>query len=185
MVRDPQSTPFPYEERAADVAAAQRAVEWAFRAVTRRNDREHPATVAWLAAVERLRAAIDAAYPPGFWADYDRLRDRNPAGLESAIDFLEADPWFFRSGYIKARLTRLINRLSLTAEQVDRLRSVVLNIVDRRDGQEFRAYCRLARHVDGADLRHHLRDRLAHADSGVRRRAGWVLDALGTAVLSE
>jgi hypothetical protein len=179
MVRDPQSTPFPYEERVASVAAAQRAVDRTFRAVTRRNDREHPATVAWLAAVDRLRAAIDAAYPPGFWRDYDRLRERNPAGLESAIEFLEADPWFFRSGYVKAKLIRLINRFSLTPEQADRLRSVVLNIVDRRGGQEFRAYCRLARHVDGADLRPRLQDRLVHADSGVRRRAGWVLAALG------
>jgi len=181
VVRDRESSPFPYEERAVKVAAAQRAVDRAFRAVTRRSDREHPATVAWLAAVDRLQEAIDAAYPPGFWADYDRLRERNPAGLESAIEFLEADPWFFRSGYIKGALIRMINRLSLTAEQAGRLRSVVLNIVDRRDGQEFRAYCRLARRVDGADLRQSLQDRLAHADSAVRRRAGWVLSALGLA----
>ncbi len=96
-----------------------------------------------------------------------------------AIEFLNADPWFFRSGYVKAKLIRMLTRLPLTTEQLDRLRSVVLNVVDRRGGQEFRAYCRLARRVDAPDLRANLQLRLSHSDKGVRRRAGWVLDALG------
>lgn len=180
MIDDaPQRDRFPYAERAAAVEAARRAVDVAFRAVTRRDDLNDPATAAWQAALVRFEAAVDAAYPPGFETIYERLRAGNTAALVDAIEFLEADPWFFRSGYIKAKLIRLIKRFPLTAVQADRLRMAVMRVVDGRDRREFRDYCRLARHLDAPELRAALERRLVDPDEGVRRRAGWALDALG------
>jgi hypothetical protein len=170
---------FPYAERAAAVEAARRAVDAAFRAVGRRHDLADPATAVWQAAIARSEAAVDAAYLPDFEAIYGRLCERNSAALEGAIEFLEADPWFFRSGYMKAKVVRLLKRLPLNPDQVDRLRAVVVSVVDGRDRCEFRDYCRLARCVDGPELQQLLERRLAHADEGVRRRAGWDLQALG------
>src|SRR6266481_3061824 len=43
-------------------------------------------------------AAVDAAYPPDFDTDLENLRNhRNLKALETAVSFLEADPYFFRS----------------------------------------------------------------------------------------
>jgi hypothetical protein len=60
---------FPYELRAAETQAAHRAVHTTFAQMRRREDPNDPATAAWLAAITRFRAAVAAAYPPGFWDD--------------------------------------------------------------------------------------------------------------------
>jgi len=170
---------FPYVERAMAVEAARREVARAARNVTQRNVAGDPATEACLDAVRRFHEALRLAYPPGFWDDVERLTAGDPAGLESAIRFLEADPMFFRSGYVKADLTRLAKRVPHDADQRRRLEAVILSIVDRRDGREFRHYCRLARRIAGGPLRGELEARLKAGDPAVRRRARWVLEAIG------
>ena len=57
------------------------------------------------------------------------------------MSFLEADPWFYRTGYIKSKLIRYIKRPMLTPEYIKRLQRVVLAVVDKRDDRDFRAYC--------------------------------------------
>ena len=170
---------FPYAARAAEVTAASDALRAAARALRDRRDASDPATIAWEAAAARVHHAIERAYPPGFREALDALRSGDPAGLETAIDVLEGDPLFFRSGYVKAELIRLISRQPLTETQMARLRDVVLGIVDRRDGREFRRYCRLARRLDDQGLRRDLDVRRRSDDADIRRRAAWVLDALG------
>jgi hypothetical protein len=171
---------FPYELRAAETQAAHRAVHTTFAQMRRREDPNDPATAAWLAAITRFRAAVAAAYPPGFWDDVALLAQGDTGGLESGIRFLEADPYFDRSGYMKADLLRLIKRLPLEPEQAHRLRAVVIDAVERRGGREFRAYCRLARRLDGLELREALAKRLNSGDEAIRRRSRWMLQVLGS-----
>ncbi len=124
-------------------------------------------------------AATDAAYPPGFWEDFENLRNRTDAkALETAIAFLEADPYFFRSGYAKEKLLRYVRGYQLNSEDVARLQQVILNIVDGHYCREFREYCRLARKVDSKDFRLQLESRAKSDDANIRKRAQWVLDAL-------
>ncbi len=68
----------------------------------------------------------------------------NRESIESLITYLEADPYYFRSGYLKSRLVRIIKKAPLTAKDEQRLRSVIWNKTAKRSGQEFREYCRLA-----------------------------------------
>lgn len=121
----------------------------------------------------------DAQYGWDFWRDIELLRGGDSTKLESAVAFLEADPWFHRSGYAKVKMARYIKQAMLTPGYVARLQNVVLAMVEQRNGQEFRAYCRLARKVDSPELREKLKRRFAHDDANVRRRARWVLEALG------
>ncbi len=171
---------FPYELRAREARDAHRAVHTTFAQLRRREDRNDPATVAWLTAIAHFREAVEAAYPPGFWDDVARLEKGDVEALETAIQFLEADPYFDRSGYVKADLLRLIKRLPLTSEQAERLRAVVIDAVERRGGREFRAYCRLARRLDGPELREALSRQATSGDADIRRRAGWMLHVLGS-----
>jgi hypothetical protein len=161
---------FDYQDRAARVQRAQKLLNEAAGL----GDRE----------VHRLAAqvfwdAVESAYPAGFLESYERLRQSDLRGLEDAVRFLQADPWFFRSGYIKADLLRFITRLDLPARYYPRLRSVLLAAVDYRDRREFRSYCRLARAIDGPELRNALMDRLDSEDRGIRRRSRWMLEAIG------
>jgi len=119
-----------------------------------------------------------ARYDWDFWQDMELLRGGDRTHLEAAVAFLEADPIFYGSGYAKEDIIPAINRLDLAPELVGRLQSVVLNMVDRRNGREFRAYCRLAHKVDAPALREQLTRRLTDGDPDARRRARWVLEAL-------
>lgn len=85
----------------------------------------------WDAALESFYRAEERVTPPDFWDDFQKLKARDALALESGIAFLEADPWFFRSGYIKEWLTTFIRRLPLSDAQEERLRRVVLHIVEK------------------------------------------------------
>jgi hypothetical protein len=167
---------FDYVER-AEIARKAQAIVHKASAISRGHPRDLDARMMHNLAVEVFRSAIARAYPPAFWEDYQRLKKGNPTSLATAVKFLEADPWFFRSGYIKAELIRHISRIEIPQDIEERLRLVVLATVDRRDRREFRQYCRLARKVDSPDLREGLSLRLQNDDPAVRRRARWVLDA--------
>ena len=69
------------------------------------------------------------------------------------------------------KLIRSIKPSMLTLNDRTRLQIVVLHVVDTRDGRAFRAYCRLARQVDGPTLRENLARRGTGAEANVRRQA--------------
>ena len=169
---------FDYRGRAAAVEAARLSVRDAFEAIADRRDPADPGRAPWREAVQRFNTAVERAYPPGFWEDVERLRSDDWSGLESAIGFLEADPFFFRSGYVKARLLKLVKRAPLTAAQARRLRQVVLAAIEGRDRREFRWFCRLAVRLDEPELRRQIEAWTLSDDPGLRRRAGWARDAL-------
>lgn len=171
------SGPFDYAVQARAVREAQQF----FHEIVREGKRYYadPEAHAIIEAARRLySAALEAAYPAGFWEDYQRLRAGGTAGLESVVRFLEADPYFFRSGCIKVMLIRAVKPSMLKPSDIARLQSVVLSLVDRRDDRDFRAFCCLAKKVDDAGFREQLRQRADESNFDVRRRARWVLDAL-------
>jgi uncharacterized protein (TIGR02996 family) len=168
----------------ADAAEADRISREILRLCTAHRDKPQLRPL-YEQARRLFHAASAAAWPPRFWEDLRRLRSGDAAALETAVAFLEADPWFFRSGYAKESLIRFLCRLELAQEHVARLRRVVLAAVDGRHRREFRSYCRLARKVDGPEVRSELVRRLGHDDARVRRHARWVFAALGGPVRLE
>ena len=72
---------FPYELRAAETQAAHRAVHTTLAQLRRREDPNDPTTAAWLSAIARFRAAVEAAYPPD-WVDVALLAKGDTDGLE-------------------------------------------------------------------------------------------------------
>lgn len=133
---------------------------------------------AYIESQKRYHHLIQKAYPSEFGQELSRLGVGDASGLESIVAFLEADPIFYGTGYLKENLSRLLRDLDIPTKYVLRLQAVFLSIVDRRDGREFRAYCRLARKVDSPELRNGLTRQLTHTEPNVRRRARWVLEVL-------
>lgn len=139
--------------------------------------REHVTLFAQHFSREVIPPAV-ACYDWDFWRDMELLKGGDQVHLEQAVSFLEADPWFHGSGYAKEDIIPALNRLPLSSGVAARLVSVVLNMVDRRNGREFRAYKQLACKVDNPELREQLTQRVDQSDFDVRRRARWVLEAL-------
>lgn len=174
----PAKGTFSYAERGRAVTEAHRLYNESFQ-LTKLFPMDPNLSEACREAHRLWYTAIENAYLPGFEEDVVRLRAGDLFGMEGAVSFLEADPFFYRTGYIKSKLIRYIKRPMLTPDYVRRLQQVVLAVVDKRDDRDFRAFCTLAHKVDAPELREQLARRLAHDDSNVRRRARWVLEALG------
>lgn len=95
---------------------------------------------------------------------------------ESAITFLEVNPRYFRSGYDKAQLLRYLKRADLSLKHKQRLLVVLLDVVGRPSGVEFRQYCQLAARLASQQLASALLKLVNSEDEGVRRRASWMLE---------
>ena len=73
---------------------------------------------------------------------------------ESAIKFLEFDPYYYRSGYIKSKLLVRLKNIKLSASEVRRLQKVICNaIVSQQPKSEFKYYARLLKNVGTPEFR--------------------------------
>jgi hypothetical protein len=112
--------------RAAEVASLDAALHRAFAS----RDGSPAANKTWIEAAAAFRSAVEAFYAP-----YDEVLAGVRAGQTDAIEmatrFLVADPWCFRSGYLKAELMHALANAPLPPHVVEPLRKVVLKrIVD-------------------------------------------------------
>ena len=94
--------------------------------------------------------AMDEVYPASWRDTIEALQRGERGAVEPAIVFLEADPRFFRSGYMKEELCRFLGRAPLTLQQRNRLVSVAISAIDdgRRPGRERRAFARMLTRID-------------------------------------
>lgn len=95
-----------------------------------------------------------------------------------AVRFLEADPWYFRSGYHKAEILKLLQRHPLTDDQSVRLRKVILDRVRGRSIRDIRAYGRLASKVTDAQFEAELDYLAKSAKRPVAQQAQCVLESM-------
>lgn len=79
-----------------------------------------PAWEAWKRSVALFHEAFREMYPASFEDRLELLRDGRAGGddLQWALTFLEADPWCFRSGYVKERLLRYLPRMAWSRRSV-------------------------------------------------------------------
>ena len=76
---------------------------------------------------------------------------------ESAIRFLEFDPYYYRSGYIKSKLLVRLKNIKLSASEVKRLQKVICNaIISQQPKCEFKYYARLLKNVGTPEFRQKL-----------------------------
>ena len=109
----------------------------------------------------QFHASFDSlAFPGGLEKELSELKEHDPEAIELAIQFLEADPWFFWSGYIKEEITHRLKRAHLMKSpllselQISRLHKVILDMILQRGrlGRELRYYCKLAWAIQTPEL---------------------------------
>lgn len=128
------------------------------------------------AACEEFHRNYDSlAFPGGLRVGLERLAERDPQIVELVIQFLEFDPRFFRSGYIKEKFLRRLKRCDLTDAQRRRLANMILRSVDSGGRREFKGFSRLAVAAQSPMLVDAVTLRQLSSDPEVVRRANAVM----------
>jgi hypothetical protein len=170
---------FGYSKRGHDVNEAQAEVHAAFKGVRDRNDTSDPRTRRWLDAVAAFRAAYARVYSDALREVDNGEKRASELNTANMLDFLEADPIFFRSGYMKQKLLRELKKRKLDQHEGRRLQSIILSVVQKNDHRrEFLGYCRAAANVDDERFRGELIVLEQSDEPHVSQRANWVLAAL-------
>lgn len=118
--------------------------------------------------VQRFREALRAVWPPEIWTALDPPYE-DPAKLDLLLRFLEEDPFFFRSGYVKEKALGRIGKFPLSDEDRQRIANIVLRAVDTVGRREFGRQANLARWADQGLLRPGLLRRM----DGSSDRVAW------------
>jgi len=133
----------------------------------------------WRAACKQFHDEYDRlAFPGGAAEGIRKLAAHDQDAIETAVVFLETDPLFFRSGYIKEELIEKLRWAPLNTDQKSRLQQVILaRIRDPKTRREFRRYCRLAPFVTDSEFEKSISE-LAGPSGAKPKRAQWVLEHL-------
>jgi hypothetical protein len=170
---------FGYSKRGHEVNEAQTEVHAAFKEVANRNDSSDPRTRRWLNAIGAFQAAYARVYPDPLRQVDQGAKRASEIDTADMLDFLEADPVFDRSGYMKEKLLTELKRRKLDQHEVVRLQTIILSVVQKDDHRrEFLRYCRAAANVDDQPFRTELRGLQQSDDPHIAQRANWVLAAL-------
>lgn len=170
---------FGYSKRAKDVEDARAAIDVAFAQVKDRWDDRDPLTVRWKAAIRAFHAAQQRVFV-GQLGEFSRgERDVGEIDTADILDYLEADPMFFGSGYMKEKLLSETKRRELSAAEAKRFQEIILEVVQKADSRrEFRNYCRAAVSVDNPEFRERIISLEMGDEPAVALRANWLLAAL-------
>ena len=109
---------------------------------------------------------------------YDAKNFNDAELLEFVVCFLEIDPFFFRSGYLKEIMLRKLKRTPLDANNSLRMKKVMIDAVMHRGHREFRDYCKLSAFIYDAELLEHLSKLLKTGNEKQKSRAKCMLDFL-------
>lgn len=117
---------------------------------TRSNSQEDRAE--WQHACAEFHQKFDSLCFPGGAEMFSRVRENDPAALEAAIRFLVADPYHFRSGYLKENLWRWLRHYRLSISARNRLEKAAFLYLDRRISREFWSMCKAMAHLGGSEF---------------------------------
>ena len=132
---------------------------------------------AWRATA-RTSAEATRAFYARFTGLARPIRAGDRGAIDAAIQFLEADPWCFRSGYVKAELMSALAHAPLGDDDRRRLRAVVGNRVRHREPRLLRPTGRLAASVWDDGLAIQIGRLLADGDDAQRADAAAVLETV-------
>lgn len=140
----------------------------------------------WQTACEEFHSRYEYLCFPGGGAMLARVRAGDTDAIEAAVQFLLADPYHFRSGYLKERLWRWLASQPLSASAHNRLERAALSYLERRVCREFRAMCKAMARIGRAQFWSRVAERAlplsAARDIDAAARRATLLLAYGSSV---
>lgn len=128
---------FGYFKRGQAVNEAQTEIHAAFKEVVSRDDESDPKTRRWLDAIEAFGAVYSRVYPEDIRLVKQGALPASEVNTADILDFLEADPVFFRSGYMKEMLLGTLKKRTFDSRQVERVQTIILDVIRKSDRREF------------------------------------------------
>jgi len=92
------------------------------------------------------------------------------------FDFISVDPIYFRSGYEKERLLKLLKPLDFTEHERAVLRQTILRRVSNGALREYRRFCQLIPKIQTDDFLAELRTAEQSTNNDISRRAAFALE---------
>jgi hypothetical protein len=120
-----------------DASAKLEALHKRIHDTARTRDRSAADRDRWSEACEAFQQLYATLFYPGGDASLDALKRNESEAIETALDFLDADPKHFRSGYTKEEVWRRLRNAPLTDAHKRRLEEISLRYLDRPVGREF------------------------------------------------
>jgi hypothetical protein len=137
------------------------------------------ARAAWQLAAERFHRYNSPVFE--LWGKEARegVRSGRDGWRESALLYLDAQPRFFRSGYLRDHLSHLLKGSNLSNDECEHLRATMLKAVPHRPSVGRFCYdCRLAARLSNARFEQALVELTALKDGWTRGRAQRMLSAV-------
>jgi len=120
----------------------------------------------------------DLAFPGGLEQGLALLDKKDPNTIAIAITYLKADPYYFRSGYIKKKIAHLLKKADLTRQQVTQLQKILITLLTS-NYWFYMEYCRLARKIQDPQFQEKIQTIIAHSqDTREIRRAQKMLEVM-------
>ncbi len=120
----------------------------------------------FVAATDAFNTQYDLlAFPGGLKRGLALLKEQDPKTIDVAIAYLKADPYFFRSGYIKQKIALLLKQASLSPDQIKQLHEVIIEALQKNGRREFLEYCRLARKISNQTFKNQIENIIEQSDS--------------------
>ena len=121
------------------------------------------------------------AIPGGLTHTLNSLKNSDQDAIEMAIAFLQADPDFYRSGYVKEQLLVLLKKVPLSKEHRATLQEILLDKITRKSGREYTDYCKLARVIQDDQFKKKVEDILTSTDNSIyKEKAKIMLDMMSS-----
>ena len=142
----------------------------AVRDTFNQRDRSKAKEKAWSQAASKsrnFRSAVD-----DWIEEFEQAKSIDwEDGREFVFDYLDVDPMYFRSGYIKETLLRFINKIELTANEAEIMRQLVLRRIMRGGKREFRQICRFIPKIQTRQFEAKITEFVSAKDASIAARA--------------
>jgi hypothetical protein len=129
----------------------------------------------WSAACAEFHARYPELFYPGGEPALDALKTCYPGAIQTAIDFLVADPMHFRSGYTKEYIWARLLQCSLLTEDKSRLEDAALGYMRRRLDRTFWAMGRAMSRIASPEFWLRVEALTDAHDPAVRIRSSYLL----------
>jgi hypothetical protein len=159
-----------------DASAQLEALHRRVQETVRTRDRGAAERERWRQACDEFHRRHRELFYPGGEAALDALKRRESTAIDAALDFLEADPRHFRSGYTKEEVWKLLRRAALADEHRARLEEVALCYLHRHVSREFWVMARVMSTVASGPFWERLAALERTAEEPRRSRAAYLLE---------
>jgi hypothetical protein len=129
----------------------------------------------WAKACEEFHRKYPDLMFPGGYQRWKAFLARDSSELDTAISFLEVDPRFFRSGYLKQIIWDRLKRAELNPKQEHRLEAIAHSYLHKRVQREFWHMARYIRRCGSTNFWEALESIATKRNGEPSMKANWLL----------